>query len=181
MRRRSERPPPDLAALAHDLDAVVALLDDPPPDLGAAAARLSSAADRLSALDAALRGVPAVQALVADPVALAGLELRATRLASAIGATEATIDHLFERGVPAEVERLNAALVRVKDAHWAIAHDRLQTARAVDGLAAGDHGPAAVEAFTSIQLAFSALDRLEVRGRDSAGLHVLVHGSAVPS
>ena len=34
--------------------------------------------------------------------------------------------------------------------------------------------PAAVEAYTSIQVALSALDRLEVRGRDSAGLHLLV-------
>ena len=35
---------------------------------------------------------------------------------------------------------------------------------------------AAIEAYTSIQQALSALDRLEVRGRDSAGLHVLVRG-----
>src|SRR5205814_8288837 len=38
--------------------------------------------------------------------------------------------------------------------------------------------PNAVEAFTSVQVALSALDRLEVRGRDSAGLHLFVrhHG-----
>ena len=37
-------------------------------------------------------------------------------------------------------------------------------------------GRRAIEAFHSIQIALSALDRLEVRGRDSAGLHVLVTG-----
>ena len=36
--------------------------------------------------------------------------------------------------------------------------------------------PPRLEAFHSIQLALSAIDRLEVRGRDSAGLHVLVTG-----
>ena len=37
---------------------------------------------------------------------------------------------------------------------------------------------AAIEAFTSVQVALSAIDRLEVRGRDSAGLHLFVrdHG-----
>src|SRR5262249_14883611 len=38
---------------------------------------------------------------------------------------------------------------------------------------------AAIEAFTSVQVALSALDRLEVRGRDSAGLHIFVHHHAL--
>ena len=41
---------------------------------------------------------------------------------------------------------------------------------------ARDASPVAVAAFTSVQQALSALDRLEVRGRDSAGLHLLVRG-----
>ncbi|MGH9261656.1 MAG: SIS domain-containing protein, partial [Acidimicrobiales bacterium] len=54
----------------------------------------------------------------------------------------------------------------------------VRTARAVADLAGSEPGWAATEAYTSIQQALSALDRLEVRGRDSAGLHVLVrdHG-----
>ena len=45
-------------------------------------------------------------------------------------------------------------------------------------LAGPDAGPAAIEAFMSVQQALSGIDRLEVRGRDSAGLHLLVrdHG-----
>src|SRR3982074_15742 len=50
----------------------------------------------------------------------------------------------------------------------------------VDGapLAAGDgrRSPAALDALWAVQAALSSLDRLEVRGRDSAGLHVLVSG-----
>ena len=45
-------------------------------------------------------------------------------------------------------------------------------------LAGADPSVAAIEAFHSVQVALSAIDRLEVRGRDSAGLHLLVrhHG-----
>ncbi|HEX5365219.1 MAG TPA: SIS domain-containing protein [Acidimicrobiales bacterium] len=77
---------------------------------------------------------------------------------------------------PHHVEAVNAAVVRLKDAVWCVREDRLRTARAVADLAGSEPGWAAVEAYTSIQQALSALDRLEVRGRDSAGLHVLVRG-----
>ena len=40
------------------------------------------------------------------------------------------------------------------------------------GLIPGSAPPAAVEAYLSIHQALAALDRLEVRGRDSAGLHL---------
>ena len=73
--------------------------------------------------------------------------------------------------------RSTAALVACKDALWAIKHDRLGAARAVEELLGGGGAPSVpAAAFHSIQVALSALDRLEVRGRDSAGLHVLVTG-----
>ena len=61
---------------------------------------------------------------------------------------------------------------------WAVGRDRLRTAREVAALAGTDPSVAALEAFHSVQVALSAIDRLEVRGRDSAGLHLLVrhHG-----
>ena len=43
-------------------------------------------------------------------------------------------------------------------------------------LAGPEPGTAAIEACLSLQQVLSAIDRLEVRGRDSAGIHVLVHG-----
>ncbi|MGH9188369.1 MAG: SIS domain-containing protein, partial [Acidimicrobiales bacterium] len=75
------------------------------------------------------------------------------------------------------------ALVRLKDATWALQRDRVPTARAVANLAGPATNHEAIAAYTSIQVALSALDRLEVRGRDSAGLHVLVrnHGLDVDS
>ena len=76
----------------------------------------------------------------------------------------------------AEMESVNAGLVRLKDLCWAIRHDRLQTAAEVAALAGASASPAAIEAYAAIETALSALDRLELRGRDSAGLHVLVDG-----
>ncbi|MCC6436454.1 MAG: SIS domain-containing protein, partial [Acidimicrobiales bacterium] len=77
---------------------------------------------------------------------------------------------------PAEVERRSAALIAVKDVVWALVQDRQRTARAVAALAGVTPTASAVGAYLAIQESLSAVDRLEVRGRDSAGLHVLVHG-----
>jgi glucosamine--fructose-6-phosphate aminotransferase (isomerizing) len=76
------------------------------------------------------------------------------------------------------LEDVNAAMVRVKDAVWAVGRDRLRAAREVRDLAgsAGLPGWAGLAVLASVQLALSGLDRLEVRGRDSAGLHLLLTG-----
>ena len=62
---------------------------------------------------------------------------------------------------------------------WAVHHDRLRNATAVGELAGPNARPAAVAGYTSVQQALSAIDRLEVRGRDSAGLHILVQHHAL--
>ncbi len=78
----------------------------------------------------------------------------------------------------ADTEARNAVAVRCKDAAWAIDRDRLGTADGVARLAGRADGWAAIEGLTQIEQAMRAIDRLEVRGRDSAGLLVLVrdHG-----
>src|SRR5262249_45201413 len=79
-----------------------------------------------------------------------------------------------EVGDGSDIEAANVALVKCKDVLWAVRHDRLRTVARVTDLAGRDAGPAALGAFTAVQLALSAIDRLEVRGRDSAGLHLFV-------
>ena len=69
-------------------------------------------------------------------------------------------------------EQTNEALVRLKDGLWRIRRDRI--AGAGRSRRRGRTEEATLEAFAAIQTALSALDRLEVRGRGSAGLHVLV-------
>jgi glucosamine--fructose-6-phosphate aminotransferase (isomerizing) len=138
-------------------------------------ARLARAAEILRETDRLLQGSPGVRALLADRALVAGAENLIDGIGTQVAEIEVALDDAGSRP-PANLERLNALLIDVKDAVWAIARDRLRTARAVGDLAGADAGTAAIDVYLSIQQALSALDRLEVRGRDSAGLHVLVQG-----
>lgn len=77
-----------------------------------------------------------------------------------------------------ELEKLNAAIVELKDAVWKTSRDALRIATTAIDLAGRDATPHAVALFGQIEIALSAIDRLEVRGRDSAGIAVFVrnHG-----
>ena len=68
--------------------------------------------------------------------------------------------------------------MRARDVLWSVLHDRLDCADKVRALAGDRATPSAIDACFAIQSALSSLDRLEVRGRDSAGIHVFVtrHG-----
>jgi glucosamine--fructose-6-phosphate aminotransferase (isomerizing) len=181
VRRPSDRAPADGAAVRARLqEAVTAAegLDPGQPGVDLATA-LDLAAERLQTADRLLRGVPGTRSLLADrrlgPTAV-GL---VTQVEAAAATVEAALDDPPDVGWSStETEQVNAALIRLKDAGWAIRRDRIPTAAAVAALAGADAGPAAVEAMFSVQQALSALDRLEVRGRDSAGLQLLVcdHG-----
>ena len=177
--RPPRREPPTAAAVVAALDHA---LDHRGGHEGAAidAAALDTLADRLRAVDAELGGAPGVIALVRQPELAPAVRQRLERVAAVVSAVDARLEATIDADAPAarELEALNAALVRVRDAAWAIGHDRLRTAAAVGELAGPGAGDAALAAFTAVQVALSALDRLEVRGRDSAGLHLLVrdHG-----
>src|SRR6266516_8226567 len=184
LRRSSGRMPPDGAHLLGELEQAVGALGDASevrPDA------LTQAAALLETVDALLKGAPGVRALLGDRALGVGVEHHAEQLQLATGRVEAALDANGGQSSAAltaglstgELEAVNAALVRLKDAVWAVGHDRLRTARAVADLCGSDLGPTAIEAFTSVQVALSALDRLEVRGRDSAGLHVFVHHHAL--
>jgi glucosamine--fructose-6-phosphate aminotransferase (isomerizing) len=175
VRRRSERTPPTSAELLALLDPVPGLLDRPAHERLLEA--LTSAAERVDGADRLLRGSAGTQALLADRSLLARLENTTAGLATQIEEIERDLD--TEAGAAlSDLEAVNAALIRLKDAVWAVQRDRIRSARAVEAFAGRDPGIAAIEAYLSIQQALSSIDRLEVRGRDSAGLHVLVrnHG-----
>jgi glucosamine--fructose-6-phosphate aminotransferase (isomerizing) len=174
VRRRGERTPPDpddiLELLTTALGAMRA-----GGTATAALDQLTEVAIALEEADALLRGVAGVRCLLASPALLAGADRVLGELADALVDVERTIDAQSSL-TPSELERTSAGLIRVKDAAWAVQRDRLRTARLVADLAGSTTNLASIEAFTSVQIALSALDRLEVRGRDSAGLHLLVRG-----
>ncbi|TMK65968.1 MAG: SIS domain-containing protein [Actinobacteria bacterium] len=177
VRRRAQRPAADLRTLVDELERARHVLPDSGGLTTGAAASVVEATALLRTVDAALRGVPGVRSLLSDPVSAAALEHRA----GAIQAVLDDIDAALDNGIAAvpggeELDALNAALIDAKDATWAVGHDRMRAAREVAALAGSGASDTALEAFWSIRVALAGLDRLEVRGRDSAGIHVLVRG-----
>jgi glucosamine--fructose-6-phosphate aminotransferase (isomerizing) len=135
---------------------------------------LTSSASALEDVNRALQGVPGITTLLES----ADLLQQVIRPLDVIDGRIAEIERSFDEGGLAgvDVEAVNAGIVRLKDASWAIRNDRLRTAAAVGDLAGPAPSASAIEAYHAIQLALSGIDRLEVRGRDSAGIHVLVTG-----
>jgi len=174
-RRRHDRPAPD-AATVLDLVAGTPALIDGAATGGDPRKALESAASRLAEADGLLRGTAGVRALIGSSDLVAGLERALVDVDESLARLDARLDDLLSDQGTADQEAINAALVGVRDGAWAIGRDRLRTARSVAALAGPGAGGAALDAMTSVQLALSALDRLEVRGRDSAGLSLLVTG-----
>ena len=173
--RPTERETPAAEQVLALLDAAVAASAPPAPESGDLTAGLAAVADWAARADGLLRGAPGVLALADRPALTAAIEARLDQLDAYVVTEEARVDAV---AAGPDVERANAALVRIKDILWALRRDRLRTADAVADLAGRDAPPNALVAFLSVQLALSAIDRLEVRGRDSAGLHLFVwdHG-----
>lgn len=146
---------------------------------GVDAEQLSQAAETVEAVDRLLRGAPGLTALLArlgEGFVADDVERRATDMLEELGGLEAALDGGEILLSPNELEEINAVLVRCKDAAWAVARDRVGSARAVSALAGPGVTGVALDAWWSIQVALASIDRLEVRGRDSAGVHLLVDG-----
>ena len=163
--RPPTRPVPTVREVVGGLDAALAARGD-----------VHAVATALSEVDALLHGLPGLRALVEHPELVPAVTARLDQLdgyAAAIDAELAAGDLDVDA-----VERSSAELIALRDPLWAIRRDRLRTAAAVVDLAGRHAEPAALAGYLSIQQALSAIDRMEVRGRDSAGIHVFVwdHG-----
>ena len=146
----------------------------------AAAPDIARVGDEVAETDTLLRGVPGMLALIGNYELTAGITARLDQLDAAIAENETMLENSSSLTAD-EVEHANATLVRLRDGVWSIRNDRLRAARMVDELAGRSAGSAALAGYFAIQQALSALDRLEVRGRDSAGVHLYVwdHGLSV--
>lgn len=174
--QRPSRPAPDLERSLGRLERALAALRADRLDV----AGLTAIADELQELDGELRGPLGATALLAE-AALAGvsaLEQRAGTLEALLTDLEAAMDAGERHWAAGELERGNAVLVRLKDLVWSLGRDRTSAARGIADLMANTsvRSGSTVGAYWAVEVALSAIDRLEVRGRDSAGLHVLVTG-----
>ncbi len=166
--RPSTRGAPTAADLLDGLDRAVAAAAVPD-------ARLPDVTVAVADVDRALHGVPGVTALLGHHDLVASITSRLDQLEAFTAERERRLDADDDLD-PEALETSNAELIALKDALWAVRHDRLRAAREVAALAGRDAGPAAIAGYLAIQQSLSAIDRLEVRGRDSAGIHVLVWG-----
>ncbi|NDH88556.1 MAG: glucosamine-6-phosphate synthase, partial [Actinobacteria bacterium] len=174
VRRPSTRATPTSQAVL-DLVAGQAALFVSGPD---ATDTIAGVGARLAEADALLRGVPGLRLLLAEPSLGPALVHHCDALLAAVEQEE---QRLEQDGtlLTSQIEARNQALIAVRDGVWAITRDRLRAAEVVSHLNGGAMQTGSLEAFLSIHQALSAIDRLEVRGRDSAGLHVLVHDHAL--
>jgi glucosamine--fructose-6-phosphate aminotransferase (isomerizing) len=163
--RPSTRAVPTAAEVLAGLDRALAAR----PDVAAVAGALWD-------VDRTLRGIPGVRALVDHRELLAGVTARLDQLDAFATERERELEAMHD---DASIEAASSALIDLRDAVWAVRHDRLRTAREVAALAGREASPDAVAGYVAIQQALSAIDRLEVRGRDSAGLHVFVWGDGL--
>lgn len=152
VRRPSTAPAVDPGAVRDAVQRALELVSGRPD-----AAQLHDAAELLISADALLRGERGVAALLGS----LGPWLAEAALVEHVVAAESLID---------ATEATNVEMLRLKDAAWAIMRDRLPMAEKVAAYGGGSSG------YLSIEQVLASLDRLEVRGRDSAGVQVLVAG-----
>ena len=171
--RAPSRPAPAPAALLSAVDTALGRLGTT-DDHGITPTTLRSVVDDLRAVDRELRGVPGLLCLEADPGLAPALIGRIDSFESMLATIEAALGGSDID--PDRAEELAAAVVAARDVAWALRRDRLSMAGAVAELAGRSAPAGALVGYLSIARALAALDRLEVRGRDSAGIHVFVDG-----
>ena len=157
----------------------------PTPDVDDLLARLDRAVEvgtvegttvLVNEVDARLKGLPGVWALAGRPDARAAITARLDQLVAFASAQEQDLDANVGALDPLALEAANAALIELKDVLWAVRSDRLGAVAAVEALAGRDALPTQQAGYLAVHQALAGIDRLEVRGRDSAGLHVFVWG-----
>ena len=163
-----------LAATGRCVEAAVGGLDG--ADAEALASALTDAASALASWNRRLRARPAVRSLVRDPALCAAVKAALEPGFEALKRLESTLDAGAAAFGDAGLEVIHRAAGTLADAEWAIRCDRLRTAAEVRALAPAGVSDAGLDVLIGVHQAFSSLDRLEIRGRDSAGLFLLLSG-----
>ncbi|HAX06222.1 MAG TPA: glucosamine-6-phosphate synthase, partial [Acidimicrobiaceae bacterium] len=176
LRGQESREPLTLEVILPRLSSAVTLLESALGDSENISTHITQAGDSLAETDKALRTVPGISMLVFDRSSALAIQGETLRAKQALETIDKHLDHSST-----DLEQLNSSLVQVRDSLWAIERDHLRTAEAIIELAGGTPDSNSLPGLMSIQTALSALDRLEVRGRDSAGIEVFVANHNLPA
>ncbi|MEA3232358.1 MAG: SIS domain-containing protein [Thermodesulfobacteriota bacterium] len=106
---------------------------------------------------------------------LSGIAHRLERL---IKTEQQALDKIRDNLTPIDAALVSKNTERLKDIHWALAMELAENIQRVKGLMADARKPpegASITTFKQINAVLNSIDRLEVRGRDSAGLSLMFH------
>ena len=170
--RKADRPAPERDEVLGALDGGCRLLELRD------ASRVGEAARVLATADTLLKGEPGVRALVGNRELVAGINAAVAAMLPMLAAIESDLEAADDAHA---IEASAEAIAAVKDVLWSLRNDRLRTAREIEALAGLQATPGALDGYLAIQQALSAIDRMEVRGRDSAGIGVVVWGHGLTS
>ena len=170
--RKADRPAPERDEVLGALDGGRRLLELRD------ASRVGEAASALAIADTLLKGEPGVRALVGNRELVAGINAAVAAMLPMLAAIESDLEAADDAHA---IEASAEAIAAVKDVLWSLRNDRLRTAREIEALAGLQATPGALDGYLAIQQALSAIDRMEVRGRDSAGIGVVVWGHGLTS
>jgi len=167
--RPSTRPAPSFETIVGLLDEAVEAGDE-----------FETCAGILHRVNEELKGVPGLRTLLTTPLPDAIAD-RLDRIRARVESADARLE---DAEIDLEsIEKLAQRIIAMRDVIWSIGRDRIRTAEAVGALIASSGrrvqpSDVALGGYLLIQQSLSAIDRLEVRGRDSAGIHLFVwdHG-----
>lgn len=154
-------------------------------DVAGVVESLTGLTDRLRSVLDGVSAMPAGYALVVDRAFAHDALAAAAALTEQVEGIDAWLDSEAGRWEPDEVEAVQQQLRGTLDLVWAIREDRICAAarvRELAGLHDDDPGSAfggglsvtATVGLWAVDAALDAIDRLEVRGRDSAGVHLWI-------
>jgi glucosamine--fructose-6-phosphate aminotransferase (isomerizing) len=119
--------------------------------------------------------------LFADQAMQDTLRATAGRLASLVDAESAALQQQLGYLAAADAEVVDQRIEKLKDTAWCLKVEVLENIQKIRGLAAGgNRTPVAgeIKIFRNLNTVLNSIDRLEVRGRDSAGISLLFLFSA---
>jgi len=167
--RKGDRATPTHDDIFHQFLEAQTLMEQASTDFTSA----ERAAEALEAVNTLLKGDAGVRAMVGSPELVDGVRAALAKLAPQVEKYEAALEASQDAHL---IENASHTVSAIKDALWSISDDRLRTAREVSLLAGMHASEESLHGYLSIQQALSAIDRMEVRGRDSAGIGVVVWG-----
>jgi glucosamine--fructose-6-phosphate aminotransferase (isomerizing) len=124
----------------------------------------------------AIKGENSFFAVYADPQERKLLQAAGERLAAVVGIEANMLTEHMGRMPAQKVELMAARIEKLKDITWCIRSEILDNLEKIDALLNGSPKPpqpSVVSTFKKINTVLKSIDKLEVRGRDSAGISLM--------